>query len=370
MSRSVTLLEGEGIGPEVVAVARRVVEAATTTVLFEPQPIGAAALEAAGTPLPEETLESIRRNGVALKGPVGTPRDPGAYRSVNVAMREPLGLFAQLRPVLSWPGIGPVEGVDLVVAREITEDLAAGIEFERGAPSTRALLELVEASTGRRLDDSVAVSLKPISERAARRFFSFLFSWALEAGRRRVTVAHKATVQRATDGLFLEVAHELAPPSIELDDCLVDALAAELVRRPTRFDVIAAPALYGDILSDLAGALTGGLGLAPGVNMGADVAVFEAAHGTAPKLAGLGRANPAAMVLCASMLLEHLGERDSAARIRGALGAVLAGGDGLTYDLAPLRRCPVVSTEAFGELIVEQLRAAEPARTSTTPSWL
>ena len=368
MTRTVTLLQGEGIGPEVMAVALRVVEAVTTKIKFETYPIGVSAWEETGSPLPEDTLRSVLRNRVALKGPVATPRSRDAYRSVNILMRQPLGLLAQLRPVRSWPGLTTPAGIDLVVAREITEDYLAGIEFAATTPAARAMTELIEKEAGHQMDPTAAISVKTISEHATRRFFTLLFEWARKSGRRRITVAHKATVQRATDGLFLEVARDVAAivshssAEIELDDCLVDTLAANLARQPARYDVIAASALYGDILSDLAGAITGGLGLGPGVNFGDDVAVFETAHGTAPRLAGLDRANPTATVLCAAMMLEHLGEATAASSIRRAVGEVLATSSRLTYDLESLRPCAIVGTAEFGDLLVEQLLSGDELR--------
>ncbi|HLI42911.1 MAG TPA: isocitrate/isopropylmalate family dehydrogenase [Acidimicrobiales bacterium] len=354
--RRVTLLVGEGIGPEVMAVAERVVQA-VSDVSFERAEIGRGALERLGSALPSSTLDSISRNGVALKGPVATPSASQSYRSVNVALRKPLGLFAQLRTVRTWPGLGVPDGVDLVVARETTEEFLAGAEFPSGSAGARRALELAVEATGTDLDLSSAVSMKLVSPAATQRFFRLLFDWMHTAGRHRVTVAHKATIQRSTDGLFLALAREMAAaePSIEMDELLVDAVAAELCRHPADFDVIACPALYGDILSDLAAGLMGGLGLAPGANLGGAVAVFEPVHGTAPRLAGRDRANPTAAVLTAAMLLDHLGLQPAAAAVREAVAGVFRRRAGATYDVADRLGCEVVGTSRFGDLLLDEL---------------
>jgi len=355
---SVTLLPGEGIGPEVVEGARRVIDAATTAaIIWERHEIGRSAYLKYGTPLPDDAVRSVIRTGVALKGPVATPAEQGLYRSVNVALRQPLGLFAQIRPVRSWPGLHTPQGLDIVVTRELTEDLAAGIEFGRGTQDALSLIEMVAASTDRRLHETTAFGLKPISEHATRRYFEWLLAWVRQAGRHRITIAHKATVQRAADGLFLEIGHEVAGawPDVEVEDRLVDALCADLVRSPGSFDVIAAPALYGDIISDVAAAVTGGLGLAPGANFGAGAVVFEAAHGTVPKHVGKNLVDPVAMVLTGALLLRHIGELEAADRVVEAVGVVLASGDGLTYDLSSRSGSPTIGTAEMIDRILEQL---------------
>jgi isocitrate dehydrogenase (NAD+) len=356
---SVTLLPGDGIGPEVISGARRVIDEATTApITWEVHDIGSSAFQKRGTALPDDAVSSIIRTGVALKGPVATPAVKGSYRSINVALRRPLGLFAQIRPVRSWPGIHTHRDVNVVVARELTEDLTAGIEFNRGTPEALALIEMVATSNERRLDESTAFSLKPTSERATRRFFEWLFTWSQQAGRRRITIAHKATIQRATDGLFVQIGHEVGArwPELKVEDRLVDALCADLVRNPAAFDVIAAPALYGDIISDVAAAVTGGLGLAPGANFGYNVAVFEAAHGTVPKHVGKDRADPIAMVLTGALLLRHIGEHDASNRVSAAVGAVLASGDRLTYDLISGSGSTIVGTTELIDRILDQLK--------------
>lgn len=357
MTHRVTLIPGDGIGPDVVAAARRAVEATGVEVEWDEQPAGAAAMSDAGTPLPEATVASVRERGVALKGPLATPR--GGFRSANLSLREELGLDTGVRPCRALEGAhAPFAGTDLVVARMTEGDLYAGIEYPAEAPAAARLRALV-AETGATVAADAGISLKPMSraqvERAARR----AMRWASDNGRARVTIAHKATVMKATDGLFLDAAREVAErefPMLEVDDRLVDSLCHDLVRRPAGLDVLFAPVVYGDLLSDLAAGLAGGLGLAPGVNLGDGCAVFEAAHGTAPRLAGAGRANPMAMVLSGAMLLRHLGEAEAAGRLETAVAAVVADGRTVTYDLRPDRDASLAAgTEAVAEAVVSRL---------------
>ncbi len=371
MSHVVALLPGDGVGPEVTAAARRVLDAAVPAITWEVHDVGSAAVARCGDPLPEEALTSVLRNGVALKGPLGSVPGGSPHGPLNVALRHRLGLFAQLRPVRSWPGLaGPP--ADVVVARELTEDFSAGIEIRPGARGADAARALIASASGAPREPEGALALRSVSEPATRRFFELLFDWAEHNGRKRVTVAHKATVMPATDGLFLAVAREVAAshPGIELDDRLVDALCAELVRDPGRLDVVAAPFFYGDILSDVAAAVTGGLGLAPGVNYGHGVAVFEAAHGTVPRHAGKDRVDPLASVLSGAMLLGHLGEEDAAERVRAAVAAVLAGGPGLTYDLVGARPTTVIGTAELAQRVIDHLEraSARPRRTAPEPA--
>ncbi len=358
MTARVVLLPGEGVGPEVAAAALRVVEAAGVEIDWDIREVGGAAYEKTGFALPGDVVDAIRECGVALKGPLETPARSSSYRSVNVAMRAPLGLFSQVRPVRSWEGLAnPVQGADMVVIRSITEDLSAGIEYEAGSAAAEQMIEFVADHGGAQLDPTTAFGLKPISRRASRRTWDFAFRHAERYGRKRVTAAHKATVQRFTDGLFLEVGKEVASehPGVPFDAKLVDALAAELVRRAAEYDVVVAPALYGDILSDLAAALTGGLGLAPGASYGQEVAVFEPAHGTVPKHGGTGRVNPLAMILSAAMLLSHIGESDAADAIRRAIGVLLQEGDRVTYDMPADRGQRIVGTNALADAVAELL---------------
>lgn len=371
MSHAVTLLPGDGVGPEVTSAMRRVLDAACPRISWDVHAAGRAAQERVGHPLPEETVTSIRRNRVALKGPLAS--QPGSpVGPLNVSLRCQLGLFAQLRPVRSWPGLA-TDPADVVVARELTEDFAPGLEVPADGAAQGALARVAKAMARQLPTAPSAFALRPISAAATRRFFEFLFAWAEDNGRRRITVAHKATVLPVTDGLFLATAKEVAAehPALEIDEHLVDALCAELVRAPGEFDVIAAPFLYGDILSDVAAAVTGGLGLAPGANYGDGLAVFEAAHGSVPKHAGADRVDPLATILSGVLLLRHLGETEAADRVEAAVGAVLAEGDGLTYDLVRLRPSTVIGTAALADRVISRLlgpMSAAPAPSEPTVS--
>ena len=358
MSRRVVLLPGEGVGPEVTAAALRVIDAAGVAVDWDVRQVGAVAYAETGSAFPDEVVGAIQQCGVVLKGPLETPVRSGSYRSVNVAMRAPLGLFVQVRPVRSWDGLaGPVEDVDMVVMRSITEDLSAGIEYEAGSTAACDVIDLVARHGGAVLDPSSGIGLKPISRRASQETWEFAFRHAERYGRHRVTAAHKATVQRCTDGLFLEVGRQVAAvhPGMAFDAKLVDALAADLVRRAGDYDVVVAPALYGDILSDLAAGLTGGLGLAPGASYGHEIAVFEPAHGTVPKHAGSDRVDPLAMILSAAMLLSHIGEHEAARSIDRAVASLLREGDQVTYDLIPRGGRRVVGTNALADAVASLL---------------
>lgn len=355
-TRRVTLVPGDGTGPELTAAVRRIVEASGAAIEWEVQTIRG---EDAGDGLPPALLDSIRRNGVALKGPVTTSTTAGA-RSANTELRRALDLFAQVRICRSFPGVeAPFGPVDVVVIRETTEDLYAGVEFDAGSPEARSLIEWLAARTRHRLSAASAVSLKPISAAASRRIFEFAFDYARRQGRRKVTAVHKATVMPATDGVFLAAAREVARehPDIELDDWTVDSLALQLVRRPREFDVLVAPNLYGDVLGNLCAALVGGVGLVPGGNFGEGAAVFEAAHGSAPRYAGRNRVNPMALTLSAAMMLRYLGREDAAARIEATVAAVIADGRCVTYDLKADRDDPTaVGTSDVADTIVEGLQ--------------
>ncbi|HET7224202.1 MAG TPA: isocitrate/isopropylmalate dehydrogenase family protein [Candidatus Eisenbacteria bacterium] len=355
MSHAVTLIPGDGIGPELMRAARRAIEATGVAIAWDLQPAGADQIATEGTPLPQRVIDSLRRTGVGLKGPLTTPIGTG-FRSVNVTLRATLDLYANVRPARTFPGIrNAVPGVDLVIVRENTEDLYAGIEFERGSPALDALRALVQRTTGQTIRADAAVSLKPISELGSRRIVRFAFEYARANGRRRVTAVHKANIMKATDGLFLAVAREEAAhhPDIAFDEAIVDALCMRLVQRPQEFDVLVLPNLYGDIVSDLAAGLVGGLGVAPGANLGADIAVFEPVHGSAPQFAGLGLMNPMALMLSGAMMLHHLGESDAAARLERAVARVLADGRAVTRDVkAPGEESLAVGTEAMTDAVV------------------
>ncbi len=358
MTHRVTLIPGDGIGPELMHAARRVLEATGVSFAWDVQEAGADRIPIEGTPLPPRVIASLRATGVGLKGPLTTPVGTG-FRSVNVALRSVLDLYANVRPARTWPGIRhAVPGVDLVIVRENTEDLYAGIEFERGSEGMAALRALVEQVTDHTLRADAAVSLKPISEAGSRRIVEFAFRFAVRHGRRKVTAVHKANIMKATDGLFLEVARDVAArhPDIAFDEVIVDALCMRLVQQPQTFDVLVLPNLYGDIVSDLAAGLVGGLGVAPGANLGTHAALFEPVHGSAPQFKGSGQMNPMALILSGALMLRHLDEHDAAARVEHAVARVLADGRAVTRDLKLTEEAhEAVGTEAMTDAIIAAL---------------
>lgn len=357
MEHAVTLIPGDGIGPEVAEATRRVLEATGVRLRWDTVVIGDQAREKFGTALPNQALQSIRKNKVALKGPVTTPIGTG-FRSANVALRQALDLYACLRPCKTHPGLNtPFKDVDIVVVRENTEDLYAGIEFARGDSQTKQLLDLAQHAAGQKLRGDCAVSLKLISETASRRIVRFAFEYARRNGRRKVTAVHKANILKFSDGLFLETAREVAKAysDIEFGDMLVDAVCMELVRSPRMFDVLVLPNLYGDIISDLCAGLIGGMGVAPGANIGDEVAIFEPTHGSAPKYAGQNKANPMAMMLSGVMMLRHLGENESADRLASAVTQVIAEGKHVTYDLK-LDPTTAVGTSQVADAVIAALK--------------
>jgi len=358
MPRTVTLVPGDGTGPELTEATRRVLEATGVEFTWDVQQAGVDVMETAGTPLPPETLASIKRNGVALKGPITTPIGTG-FRSVNVALRHELGLYACVRPCKTYPGVrSRYDTVDLVVVRENTEDLYAGIEFESGTADARAVIDFLNARQPKQILPTSGISIKPLSPEGSERIIRFAFEYARANGRRRVSCITKANIMKYTDGLFLAVFREVAQdyPDIEAWETLVDALCMGLVQRPEEFDVLVLPNLYGDIVSDLTAGLVGGLGVAPGANIGTEAAVFEATHGSAPKYTGQNRVNPTAMILSGKLMLEHLGEREAAHRLEEAVAAVIAEGERVTYDLKPTRDDPTaVGTSEYADAIIERL---------------
>jgi isocitrate dehydrogenase (NAD+) len=336
----------------VAAAATRVIGASGVQIEWEIQEAGLAVMEREGTPLPPRVLDSVRRNKVALKGPITTPRGSG-IRSVNVALRKELDLFACVRPCKHYPGVrSRFEGVDLVVVRENTEDLYAGVEFAEGSEEARQIIALA----GGKIREGAAISIKPISAFASERVVDFAFRYALENGRRKVTAVAKDNIMKATDGLFFRTAREVATRyqgRVEYDEWLVDAMCLQLVQKPELYDVLVMPNLYGDILSDLCAGLVGGLGVAPGANIGEGIAVFEAIHGSAPKYAGQNKVNPTALILSGVLMLRHLGETEAADRIERAVAAVIAEGKHVTYDLKPTRDDPsAVGTREMGEAVI------------------
>ncbi|MFB3883186.1 MAG: isocitrate/isopropylmalate dehydrogenase family protein [Armatimonadota bacterium] len=352
MAHRVTLIPGDGVGPELAEAARLVIDASGAKIEWEVQDAGLAVMEKEGTPLPDRVLDSVRRNKVALKGPITTPRG-GGFRSVNVALRKALDLYACLRPCKLYPGVrSRFERVDLVVVRENTEDLYAGVEFEPGTSEAKQVIALA----GGRIRDDAAISIKPISAFASERIIDFAFRYAVENGRRKVTAVAKDNIMKATDGLFYRTAREVAKRyegKAEYDEWLVDAMCMQLVQKPELYDVLVMPNLYGDILSDLCAGLVGGLGVAPGANIGAGVAVFEAIHGSAPKYAGMNKVNPTALILSGALMLRHLGEKEAGDRVERAVATVIAEGKHVTYDMKPDRNDPsAVGTKEMAEAVV------------------
>jgi isocitrate dehydrogenase (NAD+) len=358
----VTLIPGDGTGPELTEATRRVLEATGVEFEWDVQPAGADVMhEHGGDPLPESTLESVRRNGVALKGPITTPIGEG-FRSVNVALRNRLDLYAQVRPCKTYPGVRTLyDDIDLVVVRENTEDLYTGIEFEQGAEDTAELVAWL-AQRGMRLPHPDAgLSVKPISITGTRRVFEFAFDYVRRHGRRKITAVHKANIMKFTDGLWLRTARAVAAenPDIEFDDRIVDNMCMQLVQRPEEYDVLVMPNLYGDILSDLTAGLIGGLGVAPGGNYGVGVAVFEPTHGSAPKYAGQNRVNPIAHLLSGMMMLRYLNEDDAADRLETAVADLIREGESVTYDMKESRDDPTaVGTSEVADAIIEKLEVS------------
>ncbi len=360
-THTVTLIPGDGVGPEVCDATVRCLEATGVDFEWDLQQAGENVMAKYGTPLPEVVLDSIRKNRVALKGPITTPVGTG-FRSVNVALRQELDLYALVRPVKAYPGARNLrEGLDLVIVRENTEDIYAGIEFERGTDDCQALLEEISTRAHKAIRPDSGLSIKPISVSGSERIVQFAFDYARRYGRRKVTAVHKANIMKHTDGLFLAVARQVAQknPDIAFEDRIVDNMCMQLVLRPTEYDLLVCPNLYGDIVSDLGAGLIGGLGLAPGANLGTNGAVFEATHGSAPKYTGLNKVNPMAMMLSGALMLRHLGEDAAAAALEGAIAAVIKEGRSLTYDMKADRGDPTaVGTREVGDAVVEKLRAA------------
>jgi isocitrate dehydrogenase (NAD+) len=301
---------------------------------------------------------------VALKGPITTPVG-GGFRSVNVALRKELDMYAQVRPCKSYSGVrSRFDDVDLIIVRENTEDLYAGIEYEQGTPEAAELIEWIEERGGRLRHDDAGISIKPISVTGTRRIFEFAFDYARLNGRRKVTAVHKANIMKFTDGLWLHVAREVAAGNtdVEFDDRIVDNMCMQLVQRPEEYDVLVLPNLYGDVLSDLAAGMIGGLGVAPGANYGETVAVFEPTHGSAPKYAGMNKVNPIAQMLSGVLMLRHLDERSAADRLEQAIATVIAEGTSVTYDMKPNRDDPTaVGTSEVADAVIEKLEAEVPA---------
>ncbi len=358
---TVTLIPGDGIGAETSAAMQRVLEACGAEIEWEIAEAGAHMIEKYGTPLPDETLEAVRRNKVAIKGPITTPVGTG-FRSVNVALRKSLDLYACVRPVYSIPGAGGrYSDVDLVIVRENSEDLYAGVEFEQGSKEAKELIDFCEEKGAGTIRPDSGISIKPISITATEKIVEYAFQYALKHGREKVTAVHKANIMKYTDGLFLEHAREVAEKyegQIELDDRIVDAFCMNVIINPAQFDVVVLPNLYGDIVSDVGAGLIGGLGIASGANIGDEYAVFEAVHGSAPKLAGKDVANPTAEILSATMMLDHLGEQACADKLRAAIRRVYEKSEFLTRDIrrATGSDLPAAKCSEFTNALIAEIR--------------
>jgi isocitrate dehydrogenase (NAD+) len=359
MRHNVTLIPGDGVGPEVIEAARRCLEATGIKFIWETINAGETALKKEGSLLPDRLLDSIKNTKVALKGPTTTPVGTG-FRSVNVALRKTLDLYACLRPCRYYQGVpSHYQGVDIVVVRENTEDLYTGIEFERGTDGAKELFSFIKTNTGQDVPADSGLAIKTISETGSRRIVRYAFEYARANNRKKVTAVHKANILKFTDGLFLEVAREVARsyPGIEFEDRIIDDLCAQLVQRPHQFDILVLPNLYGDIISDLCAGLVGGLGVAPGANLGEGLAVFEPTHGSAPKYAGQNKVNPLAAILSGIMMLRYLKENQAAARLEKAVEEVVAEGKSVTYDLKADRNDPsAVGTSQMADAIIARTR--------------
>ncbi|HVS68519.1 MAG TPA: isocitrate/isopropylmalate dehydrogenase family protein [Mycobacteriales bacterium] len=361
-THEVTLIPGDGTGPELTEATRRVLEAAAATVgssfTWDTQEAGIDIMETAGTPLPDATLESVRRTGLAIKGPITTPIGTG-FRSVNVALRYELDLYACVRPCKSYEGMRTrFDHVDVVIVRENTEDLYAGIEYEAGTPEAEKVIDFLNPLQDKKIRAGSGLSIKPMSEFGSERIIRYAFEYARSNGRKRVHCVTKSNIMKYTDGLFLAVFREVAKdyPDIEPWENLVDATCMGLIQRPEEWDVLVLPNLYGDILSDLTAGMVGGLGVAPGANIGANAAVFEATHGSAPKYKGQNKVNPTAMILSGEMMLRHIGETVAADNLERAVSEVIAEGKSVTYDLKPHRDDPTaVGTSQYADAIIERL---------------
>ena len=361
MAHRVTLIPGDGTGPELTEATRRVLEATGVEFDWDVREAGADVMDRyGGNPLPDEVLDAIRETGVALKGPITTPVG-GGFRSVNVALRKSLDLYGQVRPCKTYPGVRTrFDDVDLIVVRENTEDLYAGIEYEQGTADARELIEWIKSKGGKLAHDDAGISIKPISITGTRRIVQFAFDYARRLGRRKVTSVHKANIMKFTDGLWLELSREIATrhPDIEFEDRIVDNLCMQLVQRPEEYDVLVLPNLYGDVLSDLCAGMIGGLGLAPGANFGEGIAIFEPTHGSAPKYAGQNKVNPMAQMLSGMLMLRHLDEQDAADNLEQAIAGVIREGKSVTYDMKPRRDDPTaVGTSQVADAIIDKLGA-------------
>jgi isocitrate dehydrogenase (NAD+) len=357
---NVTLITGDGVGPEIAEAARRCIDATGAGIDWEIAEAGSDVMERLGTALPDTTVESVKKTGVALKAPITTPVGKG-FRSINVHLRQSLDLYACLRPCKSYEGIrSRYSDIDLVVVRENTEDLYAGIEFQKGKDDTAELINWINSRSTRKISEDSGISIKPISVKATERIVRFAFDYARKMGRKKVTSVHKANIMKFTDGLWLEVSCQVAQnyPDIEFEDRIVDNMCMQLIQKPELYDVIVLPNLYGDIISDLCAGLVGGLGMAPGANIGEKAAIFEATHGSAPKYKGQNKVNPTALILSGVMMLRHIGKTAEAEQLEKAVAQVIAEGKNVTYDMKPDPNDPTaVGTSQMADAIIEKIKS-------------
>ena len=355
----ITLIPGDGIGPEISEATKRVIDATGIQIEWDIQNAGVDVYEKEGSPLPDRVIESIKKNGVAIKGPVTTPVGTG-FRSVNVTLRQTLDLYACVRPCKSYKGTRTkYDNIDIVIVRENTEDLYAGIEFKKGEDDTLELIDFIKDKTSKEIRRNSGISIKPISVEGTERIVRYAFEYARDNGREKVTAVHKANIMKHSDGLFLEVARDVAKSytDIEFEDRIVDNMCMQLVQKPELYDVLVLPNLYGDIVSDLAAGLIGGLGMAPGANIGEKGAIFEPTHGSAPKYKGLNKVNPFAMMLSGVLMLNHIGERDAGDRLNKVISDIIEEGKDVTYDMKPDPDDPsAVGTSDVADAIIKRLK--------------
>jgi isocitrate dehydrogenase (NAD+) len=362
MSYDVTLIRGDGVGPELAEAARMCIDATGVEIRWDEQDAGVDIMAKLGTPMPDSVIESCRRTKVALKAPVTTPVGTG-FRSVNVYLRQALDLYACIRPCKLYGGVRTFFSgvpIDVVIVRENTESLYFGCEFEQGKPETAELISTIKRLNGKTIRPDSGITIKAISITGTRRIVKYAFEYARRHGRKKVTSVHKANILKYTDGLFLEVSREVAKeyPDIEFEDRIVDNMCMQLVQKPELYDVLVLPNLYGDIISDLGAGLVGGLGVAPGANIGEAGAVFEATHGSAPKYKGQYKMNPTALILSGVLMLDHLGETQAARRLEDAVARVIEEGKDVTYDMKPRRDDPTaVGTLEMARAIIRAMEA-------------
>lgn len=360
MAHQVTLIPGDGVGPELAEATRMCIDATGVKIDWDVQEAGVDVMARLGTPVPDSVIESIKRTGVALKAPITTPVGTG-FRSVNVYLRQALDLYACVRPCKQYKGVRTYfdqTKIDLVIVRENTEDLYTGIEFEKGKPETAELIADIKRLNGKAIRPDSGISIKPISVTGSERIVKYAFEYARKHGRKKLTAVHKANILKFSDGLFLDVARTVAKDytDIEFEDRIVDNMCMQLVQKPELYDVMVLPNLYGDIISDLCAGLIGGLGVAPGANIGEKGAVFEATHGSAPKYKGQWKLNPTALILSGVLMLEYLGEAEAAERLNKAVADVIAEGKNVTYDMKPHRDDPTaVGTREMAQAIIKAM---------------